>query len=231
MCHPRIDGLFVANTAMVRYEQRILDTTVFALADRPGAGAFVGGRDGLAGPMVGINPSSSHKARKMQRAAGRNMSRHADTYTFRHILCSSYSPCPLTVCAAIDVLVDDGAADADDRQAIVGRVPVKPPVELRYDRSLVRCGRRVGSHYTSIAITVTSRFDAADGKPWGLGVSVYLPKQSVRYSLSLTAAQVRVIRHCCCYRRHHSSHSPCVQFGRLSDLSPCSPCVLGVRVA
>ncbi len=70
MCHPRIDGLFVATTAMVRYEQRILDTTVFALADRPGAGGFVGGKAGLAGPMVGVNPSSSHKARKLQRSSG-----------------------------------------------------------------------------------------------------------------------------------------------------------------
>ena len=142
---------------MVRYEKRIVDTRVAVLGDRPGAGGFLGDRRGVAGPMVGLNVSSAHKARKLQRV--RNSKSLEDE-------------------------------SAEDREPIVGRVPVKPPVEMRFDRSLLRTARRVGSHYAVVTIGVVSMFDAADEQPWGLSVTVYLPKQSLRYLLHLTARQV-----------------------------------------
>ncbi len=160
VCHPRLDGLFVTTAATVRYQRGLLDAAKAAFADRPGAGGFVGSRAGVAGPMVGLNVSSAHKARKMQRI--RNAA----------------------------ALLDEST---EDREAVVGKAPVRPTVDVRLDRSILRVARRIGSHYTITTLSLVSMFDAPDGQPWGLGVAVYLPKQSLRYLLALRVDQVAAI--------------------------------------
>jgi hypothetical protein len=51
---------------------------------------------------------------------------------------------------------------SEDREPIHGHSPVRPAVDVRFDWSIMRSARRIGSHYAVITVGMVSQFDALD---------------------------------------------------------------------